>query len=269
MATPADDRAPSANPEAEERIQFMLRLRARGIRDLRLLRALERAPRSLFMPQRYADVAARDIALPIGGGQTSPPPSVVAAMIEALDPPPRGRVLEVGAGQRLRDRAAGATLGRSRLARAPAHARARGGGAPVRVRGRQRPGRMGRRARLRRRRRPLRRDPRPRRGRVAADPAAGAACRGRRAGGRRRRRACGRSAHCPLGPPAGRRRLRGERARIGSRLPTPRAGARGRRLSRAQGRHTAARMRRFGAKIFILNQVLRRSNETACELGRV
>ena len=54
MATPPDDRAPSANPEAEERIQFMLRLRARGIRDLRLLRALERAPRSLFMPQRYA-----------------------------------------------------------------------------------------------------------------------------------------------------------------------------------------------------------------------
>jgi protein-L-isoaspartate(D-aspartate) O-methyltransferase len=98
MATPPDDRAPSANPEAEERIQFMLRLRARGIRDLRLLRALERAPRALFMPQRYADVAARDIALPIGGGQTSPPPSVVAAMIEALDPPPRGRVLEVGAG---------------------------------------------------------------------------------------------------------------------------------------------------------------------------
>ena len=98
MATPSDDRAPSANPEAEERIQFMLRLRARGIRDLRLLRALERAPRSLFMPQRYADVAGRDIALPIGGGQTSPPPSMVAAMIEALDPPPRGRVLEVGAG---------------------------------------------------------------------------------------------------------------------------------------------------------------------------
>ena len=98
MAAPADDRAPGANPEAEERIQFMLRLRARGIRDLRLLRALERAPRALFMPQRYADVAARDIALPIGGGQTSPPPSVVAAMIEALAPSPHGRVLEVGAG---------------------------------------------------------------------------------------------------------------------------------------------------------------------------
>lgn len=55
--------------EAEERAQFMLRMRARGVGDLRLLRALERAPRSLFMPQRYADMALRDLALPIGCGQ--------------------------------------------------------------------------------------------------------------------------------------------------------------------------------------------------------
>jgi protein-L-isoaspartate(D-aspartate) O-methyltransferase len=98
MAAPPDRSDPGANPEAEERVQFMLRLRARGIRDLRVLRALERAPRALFMPQRFADIAGRDIALPIGGGQTSPAPSTVAAMIEALDPPPRGRALEVGAG---------------------------------------------------------------------------------------------------------------------------------------------------------------------------
>jgi protein-L-isoaspartate(D-aspartate) O-methyltransferase len=98
MPAPPDESGPSDNPEAEERIQFMLRLRARGIRDLRLLRALERAPRALFMPQRYADIAGRDIALPIGGGQTSPAPSLVAAMIEALDPAPRGRTLEVGTG---------------------------------------------------------------------------------------------------------------------------------------------------------------------------
>ena len=84
--------------EAEERAQFMLRMRARGIGDLRLLRALERAPRSLFMPQRYADIAARDIALPIGCGQTAPPPSIVAAMIESLDVKPGSRVLEIGGG---------------------------------------------------------------------------------------------------------------------------------------------------------------------------
>src|ERR1700722_3734570 len=84
--------------ESEERAQFMLRMRARGIGDLRLLRALERAPRSLFMPQRYADIAARDIALPIGCGQTAPPPSIVAAMIESLDVKPGSRVLEIGGG---------------------------------------------------------------------------------------------------------------------------------------------------------------------------
>jgi protein-L-isoaspartate(D-aspartate) O-methyltransferase len=88
----------AAHPEAEERAQFMLRMRARGVGDLRLLRALERAPRSLFMPQRYADISARDIALPIGCGQTAPPPSIVAAMIEALDVRPGARVLEIGSG---------------------------------------------------------------------------------------------------------------------------------------------------------------------------
>jgi len=82
----------------EERAQFMLLMRARGIRDLNVLRALERAPRALFMPQRYADISGRDIALPIGCGQTAPPPSVVAAMIEALTLSPEHRVLEIGSG---------------------------------------------------------------------------------------------------------------------------------------------------------------------------
>ena len=98
MPAQGDEDGAMAGPEAEERAQFMMRLRARGIRDLRLLRALERASRALFMPQRYADIAARDIALPIGCGQTAPPPSVVAAMIEALAPAPGARVLEVGTG---------------------------------------------------------------------------------------------------------------------------------------------------------------------------
>jgi protein-L-isoaspartate(D-aspartate) O-methyltransferase len=84
--------------DAKERAQFMLRMRARGIQDLTLLRALERAPRALFMPQRYQDVAARDIALPIGGGQTAPPPSVVASMIEALEVKRSHSVFEIGAG---------------------------------------------------------------------------------------------------------------------------------------------------------------------------
>jgi protein-L-isoaspartate(D-aspartate) O-methyltransferase len=84
--------------ESEERAQFTLAMRARGINDLGLLRALERAPRALFMPPRFADIAGRDIALPIGCGQTSPPPSIVAAMIAALALKPEHRVCEIGTG---------------------------------------------------------------------------------------------------------------------------------------------------------------------------
>jgi protein-L-isoaspartate(D-aspartate) O-methyltransferase len=84
--------------EAEERAHFTLTMRARGINDLRLLRALERAPRALFMPPRFADISGRDLALPIGCGQTSPPPSILAAMIGALDVGPSHRVCEIGTG---------------------------------------------------------------------------------------------------------------------------------------------------------------------------
>jgi len=88
----------SLEKEASERAQFTLRMRSRGLGDLRVLRALERTPRSFFVPQRYADIAARDIALPIGAGQTAPPPSTVAAMIEALRLEASHRVLEIGTG---------------------------------------------------------------------------------------------------------------------------------------------------------------------------
>src|SRR5271155_1965199 len=84
--------------ESEERAQFTLAMRAQGINDLGLLRALERAPRALFMPPRFADISGRDIALPIGCGQTAPPPSIVAAMIAALELKPAHRVCEIGTG---------------------------------------------------------------------------------------------------------------------------------------------------------------------------
>lgn len=77
---------------------FILRLRARGLRDLAVLRALEKVPREIFVPHRYADLAARDISLPIGCGQTLSEPWLVARMIEALQVTPRHRVLEVGTG---------------------------------------------------------------------------------------------------------------------------------------------------------------------------
>ena len=83
--------------EAEERAQFTLAMRAKGV-ELGLLRAFERAPRALFMPQRFADMSLRDVALPIGCGQTSPPPTTLAGMIAALRVKPSDEICEVGTG---------------------------------------------------------------------------------------------------------------------------------------------------------------------------
>ncbi|UDL95384.1 protein-L-isoaspartate(D-aspartate) O-methyltransferase [Lichenihabitans sp. PAMC28606] len=92
------DRDDPERRSAEATASFLLRLRASGIRDLALLRAMEAVPRAIFVPHRYADLAGRDIALPIGCGQTMPEPSFVASVLEALSCTPQCRVLEVGAG---------------------------------------------------------------------------------------------------------------------------------------------------------------------------
>ncbi len=84
------------NPEAT--MAFVLRLRARGLGDLDVLRALETVPRHLFVPHIYTDLAWRDVALPIACGQTMPEPLLVARMMEALRVAPNHRVLEIGAG---------------------------------------------------------------------------------------------------------------------------------------------------------------------------
>ncbi|HTJ03368.1 MAG TPA: methyltransferase domain-containing protein [Methylovirgula sp.] len=87
-----------AHVAAEAKAAFVLGLRGRGIRNLALLRALERVPREIFVPHRYTDLARRDLALPIGCGQTLSEPWLIARMIEALAPGPEHNVLEVGTG---------------------------------------------------------------------------------------------------------------------------------------------------------------------------
>jgi protein-L-isoaspartate(D-aspartate) O-methyltransferase len=84
--------------EAQNKAAFLMALRAHGIQDLSLLRALEIVPREIFVPHRFADLARLPIALPLRCGQTLPEPWLTARMIEALAPLPHHRVLEIGTG---------------------------------------------------------------------------------------------------------------------------------------------------------------------------
>jgi len=71
---------------------------ARGIRDRRLLEAMSRIPREVFVPAELQEMAYEDRALPIGYGQTISQPYTVATMIEALCLQGTETVLEVGTG---------------------------------------------------------------------------------------------------------------------------------------------------------------------------
>jgi protein-L-isoaspartate(D-aspartate) O-methyltransferase len=73
-------------------------LRRRGVDDERVLAAMARVPRELFLPDDVRDRAYDDAALPIGGGQTMSQPYIVAKMSELLSLDGDERVLGVGTG---------------------------------------------------------------------------------------------------------------------------------------------------------------------------
>lgn len=73
-------------------------MRARDIRDPRVLQAIERVPRHLFVPEAQRDDAYADYPLPIGYGQTISQPYIVAFMTQALEVRPTDKVLEIGTG---------------------------------------------------------------------------------------------------------------------------------------------------------------------------
>ena len=70
----------------------------RGIRDARVLAAMGRVPRELFVPPTERPFAYEDVALPIGSGQTISQPYMVAATCELLALDGGERVLDVGTG---------------------------------------------------------------------------------------------------------------------------------------------------------------------------
>jgi len=73
-------------------------IEARGIEDPRVLNALRRVPRHLFVPASHRQLAYRDSPLPIGGGQTISQPYIVALMTELIRPRESMKVLEIGTG---------------------------------------------------------------------------------------------------------------------------------------------------------------------------
>jgi protein-L-isoaspartate(D-aspartate) O-methyltransferase len=80
------------------RVRLVETLRARGIRDLTVLRAFAQVPRHLFVPEAVRHRAYEDAALPIGNGQTISQPYTQARYLEALRLSGNERVLEVGTG---------------------------------------------------------------------------------------------------------------------------------------------------------------------------
>jgi protein-L-isoaspartate(D-aspartate) O-methyltransferase len=85
--------ATAARAEMVER-----QLRRRGIADERVLAAMRRVPRELFVPERFVARAYDDGALPIGHRQTISQPFVVATICSLLALEGQERVLDVGTG---------------------------------------------------------------------------------------------------------------------------------------------------------------------------
>lgn len=73
-------------------------IEGRGIHDYRVLEAMRKVPRHLFVGEALQDQAYGDFPLPIGEGQTISQPYIVAEMTQALELTKDDRVLEIGTG---------------------------------------------------------------------------------------------------------------------------------------------------------------------------
>ncbi len=84
---------------AYRRRQMVEDLERLGITDQRVLEAMRKVPRDLFVPEAYRQAAySADVSINIGNGQTISQPRVVAAMTQAACIGPEDRVLEIGTG---------------------------------------------------------------------------------------------------------------------------------------------------------------------------
>ncbi|MGE5365019.1 MAG: protein-L-isoaspartate(D-aspartate) O-methyltransferase [Bacteroidota bacterium] len=81
-----------------ERKELIRKLSDNGITDTSVLKAMWEVERHLFVPEAVSPHAYRDVALPIGSGQTISQPYTVAFMTQALRVTPDMKILEIGTG---------------------------------------------------------------------------------------------------------------------------------------------------------------------------
>ncbi|UCH95281.1 MAG: protein-L-isoaspartate(D-aspartate) O-methyltransferase [Candidatus Aminicenantes bacterium] len=84
--------------ERERRLMVENQIRARGVTDQKVLDAMLKVPRHLFVPHFEQSSSYSDGPLPIGHGQTISQPYIVAYMTELLDLQGDEKVLELGTG---------------------------------------------------------------------------------------------------------------------------------------------------------------------------
>ncbi len=80
------------------KIRLTLELRELGISNSKVLSAIEKIPREIFIPENFRNQAYENIALPIGNNQTISQPYIVALMTQELKLETNNKVLEIGTG---------------------------------------------------------------------------------------------------------------------------------------------------------------------------
>jgi protein-L-isoaspartate(D-aspartate) O-methyltransferase len=95
-------RVSDSNPKGDFKVMrekmVETQIKARGVKDPRVLSALLKVERHRFVPEKYLDSSYSDQPLPIGEGQTISQPYIVALMTELLELNGNEKVLEIGTG---------------------------------------------------------------------------------------------------------------------------------------------------------------------------
>lgn len=89
---------PAQDGDRTAMANLTMKLRSAGVADRRVLAALERVPRRLFLAAQYQQSVDLDRPLPIECGQVTSAPTDIARAVEALEVRPGDKVLEIGTG---------------------------------------------------------------------------------------------------------------------------------------------------------------------------